>query len=618
MAATFVGAPSVLQAQWSASERDQLAQQMDDAAANVDPDKFPGLDEASQNVSASMAKAEEFLVRQTDAENAAAWLQYLDFGPLRDILGTEDSAVAAAREAIDMRYRLVGTTPGLELTVLRNLRSDLEQLIEAVRLRDPDRAKDLVAKQMTAIAEKIREMDDSPSADDVSTLGAVIGLLKSSGQADDVVQSVRNRFGRPNMAVLVGESTVQSLVNRAVDQTRPVRDCILGTRIVGNASLNGFVTADLVPALGEFQIQVALTGCVSSINTGYNGPVVLRTSGVGSVYVSRVLHIRESGVAADPAMVQASLRTNIDAIEHRMRLVRRIARKKAAEQKPGADRIAVEKLRTQVGAQFVKETDQASAITAPDVLAKVRPILKRLSLDEPTRTLGSTDQELFIDSTLRRSDQLASVVSRPFISNAFDAAVQIHESAIDNAVMPMLAGRTLREGELAGFVENTGLKIDPKPVAATEDESAEDDDEEPFEITFARLRPVIFEARDQTLRVGVRGTRFAQGSRELKRTMEITAVYEPARTEDGTMLLLRKDDVEVTFPGSGNRLSVSQAGLKRTIQNKFAKVFPEVLLDRTLTVPATVEMEALRGRSYRPEVIDAKDGWLSIGVAAIN
>ncbi|TWU58767.1 hypothetical protein Poly51_15470 [Rubripirellula tenax] len=624
---TSLSLPSVALAQWSASDRERLASQIDSASKHLDSSRFPSFDESRGTALNSLNAAESFFTRQTDASNAAAWLDYLDLGPLRDAITADESETDVARRAIDLRYRLVGTSPGLELSRLTTLRRDLERLIEAVRLRDPQRAETLVARQMEALAEKIREMGDHPSAEDVSSLNAVVGLLIASEQAGDFVAALGNQFNRPNLAVLVSESMVQSAINRGVNQSRPVRDCILGTRIVGSASLNGMITADVLPSIGDVRVQVALAGCVTNKNTGYNGPVVLRTSGVGSVNVSRMLHISEAGIRADNAFVQASLSTNIDAIEHRMRLVRRIASKKAAEQKPKADRIAVEKLRTQVGSQFVEQTDTATAVAPPDVLANVRPVLTRMSLDEPARLWGSTDQMIFIDATLRRTDQLASVTTRPLITQAFDAAVQIHESAIDNAMTPLLAGRTLREGDFEEIIADAGLPVQASKTAdtgrsvlesSTDDDSGEEDDETPFEIDFARLRPIIFEARDQTIRVGVRGTRFATGTRELKQAMEITAVYEPARTQDGRMLLLRKDTVDVSFPGPSKRLTMSQAGLKRTIQKKFAEVFPEVLLDQSFTVPMTSKLESLRGRVFRPESVDAQNGWLSVGVAAVN
>ncbi len=614
--------------QWTPSDRERLAAQLETAAANLDSSRFPTVPQSSADVIESMNDAEAFFARQADPSIGAGWVAYLKLAPLRDLIESDASATDVARQAIDLRFRLIGTAPGLELSRLVKLRHDLERLIESVRLRDAERAETLVARQMESLAEKVRQMGESPSAEEVSTIGAVIGLLDSADQAPDLVQSFRNQFGRANLVLLIDESMVQSAINRGVHQSRPVSDCILGTRIIGNATLNGTITADLVPSIGEVRIQVALTGCVSSRNVGYNGPVILRTSAIGNVNVSRVLHIRETGITADNAYVQASLSTNIDSIEHRLRLVRRIARKKAAQQKPNADRIALEKLRSQVGTQFVEQTDSATSVTPPDVMANVRPVLTRLSLEESPRTLGSTDQQIYIDSAFRRRDQLASVVTRPAMLASYDAAAQIHESFVDNAMSPVLAGRTMREGDVEKWIAQTGLEIpkrheslnEPLPILDEVDLTTidEEDEQEPFEIDFARLRPIIFEARDQVVRVGVRGTRFAQGRRELKQAMEISAVYEPARAPDGQVLLLRNGEVDVSFPGPGKRLTVTQVGLKRTIQKKFDNVFPAVLLDQTFTVPVTSKLESLRGQRFRPSSVQADNGWLSVGISQLN
>lgn len=600
-------------AQWAASDRQAVADQMIAAAENLDASRFPELKSSTEAVQVGLAKVRKFFTDATDAENQQQWLDYLDVDPLTMAIESGESMAEIGREAIELRTRLVGTAPGLELSVLRALRDDLAKLIEAVRLRDGERAKEQIATQLQSLAERVVEMDESPSAEDVSVLTAVVGLLDGSNQSPELVDSLQARFNRPNLTILVGESAIQSAINRGLSQSRDVRDCILGSRIVGTATLSGGVTADLLPSIGEVRLNVNLRGNVATRNSVYNGPVVLQTRGSGQVFASRVLHVTETSVYAEPAVVQASLTNQITSIQHPLRLVRRIAKKRAAEQKPKADRIAVDKLRSQVSGQFADETDRATAITPPQVLQKVSPVLKRLSLDEPTRTLGSTDDRVFIDATMRRGDQLSAIVSRPDVIQPFAVAIQLHESLIDNILAPVLAGRTLREGDVGGLMATAGL---PPEVTndATSDEGEDEDDEPPFEIDFARVRPIIFEARDQTLRVGVRGTRFASGRRELKRSLEISALYRPGFTDDGKAILIRQDDVDVSFSGSSGRLTVSQAGLKVTIQKKFADVFPEVLLDRTVTIPMTAEIESLRGRTYRATSIDAASGWLTVGV----
>lgn len=598
----------ISEGQLSDMDREQIAGQISSAARSLDPALFPDLAASQAVVLDRVTRARQFFDLKTSPENRDAWLLFLDLDPLVEKIESGEPAPVVGREAIALRHRLIGTAPGLELTVLRSLRDAVEQLIEAVRFRDREKSAQSLAKQLESLAERIRTLDANPSAEDFAVVSTMLGVLESSGQAKTTVQSLRSLFGRPNLVFLVSESMVQSAVNRDVNQSRPVRDCILGTRIVGDATLTGTITAHLLPAIGAARVNVTLAGQVYSKNVGYNGPVRLRTIGHGEVEFWRSLTVNESGITLDPAQSRASLRTRITSIEHKLGLVRKIARKRAAQQKPQVDRIAAERMRMQVGNQFASQMNEASSIKPPDPLEKVRPLLKRLSLVEPTRIWSSNEQAICIDTTFRRGDQMSSVVSRPAIMDAYDVAIQIHESAVDNGFTPVLAGRTLKESQIQNLLGKAG-----RPIESQLDADGDEKPEPPFEIDFARLRPIVFEARQNLLRVGVRGTRFAQGSRELKQSMEISAAYEPASTEQGTAILLRKGDVDVSFPGR-KRLSVSQAGLKRTIQKKFSKVFPSVLLDRPIEIAADAKIKAVRGRVFRPRLVDARDGWLTIAI----
>ncbi|WP_146513908.1 hypothetical protein [Rubripirellula amarantea] len=622
--------------QWAESDREQLAVYFEEAADRLEDERLPSASAGRQAFLRDLAAAETFLKNNTSVQNYQRWMQYLDVEPLVSAL-EEPKALTSSRgsrligrEAVDLRYRLIGVAPGLELTVLKQLRDSTESLIDAMRFRDGEASVRAISKQLESFADEVREMESNPSADDVAKLGQMMALLGSANQTPDLVSAVKSRFRSPNIGIIVSEQVVQSAINRGVNECRPVRDCILGTSIVGNATLGGVVTADVLPAVGSARVQVALNATVTSRNVGYNGPVKLHTVGTGQVAVTRMLHISELGVQAEPAISQASLQTQIVSIDAKLRLIRRIAKKKAAEQKPAAERIATEKLRQQVGSQFAQQTDEASSISPPDFMGKLRPYLDRLDLQEPTRLIGSTDQSIYVDATLARDDQLSapamfsSLATRPTIGQYYDVALQIHETAIDNVISPVLAGRTMTESEL-----NRLLGRQPEPSSANvivsdteqEDEAEnegnendEEDDDEPFEIDFARLRPVIFEARNQRVKLGIRGTRFSSGDRELKQAMEITTTYIPVQLSDGTSMLLRDGEVDVDFPGRRKTLSVSQTGVKTTIQKKFADVFPETLLHRDLQVPPTVKLQAIAGRSFRPKSIDARDGWFTVTV----
>lgn len=606
-----LAAPEMVSGNLSDSERARLADQIESAVQSLDPSLLPQLDDAKQEVVGHIEQAKDFFSRTTSQQNNDAWMAYLDLDPLLESIQSDESAGAIGREALALRYRLVGTYPGLEMKVLRDLRASVEKLVASIRFRDPQRSIETLSKQLDSLADRVRQLDPRPSSNDSAAISAMIDILNTSGQASEVVNSLRNTFSRPNAAVLVGEQLVQTAIGQSINQNQPVNDCILGTRIVGTANLSGAVTANLMPSMGAAQIQVALSGTINSSNNGYNGPVRVRTSGVASVYATRTLRVNEAGVTWDPVHVDGNLQTRILSIHPKnrfgRRLVKKIARKRAAQQKPQADCIANAKLRRRLRQQFTDQTDEQTNLEVPDFMRDVRPMLKRLALVEPSRYWSSSADSVLVDATMRRPDQISTVVSRPAVNGAFAAAVQIHESAVNNAATPVLAGRTVSEGQLDKLLEATGRE----PAADEADQDA--DDGPPFEISFARLRPIIFEAREQTIRLGIRGTRFSQGSRELNRAMEITATYHAGTLPDGTVVLMRSGDVGVDFPGR-KRLTVAQAGLKATIQKKFSAIFPETLLDQPLEVPATVQLDALRGKVFRPSLVDAKNGWLTIAV----
>ena len=616
---TPVHAPTVQASYVAGLDSKSIANSILDAASNFDAKLIPDDMASKRQFVQRASELTEFLQRATSASNQKRWLDYLDMEPLIELIESDGSASKMGREAIALQQRLVGTAPGLELSKVRALRVAVNQLIPAIRFRDKDRTTKAFEKQFKSVAEKLEEMESIPSVDDTATASLVLDLLSETNQKVYARDHIRGSFSHPNISLWISEGVVQTALTRPVNETTPVRDCILGTTINGTATTNGVVTANLIPIHGAIGVNVALSGSICSQNRGYRKPVTLQTTGYGNVFASRNIYASEAGIWMDPTYVDASLRTQINSIQHRLRIVRRIAKKKAAQQKPKADAIGLQKLRRKLNDQFTQQTNAASNVVIPDFMAKVRPMLLRLDLPEPTRAIGSTSQAIYLQSTIQRSDQLAAPIPAPPIVSGYDAAIQVHESAINNSIGYLLAGRTIKQTQIdslmaqAGANENaaTGSSVLVQDSDPNEDDKKEAKSEEPFEIDFATSRPIIFEARDGKVRIGVRGTRFAQGKRALKRSLEITASYSPARTADGAVMLVRDGDVDIDFPGK-RKLSIAQAGMKAPIKKNFANVFPETLMHQPITVPMTVKSDAFRGRVYRPRNVTAENGWFTV------
>lgn len=586
------------------------------SASQLDPNQIADLKTTRSDFLAAAENLRLHLTRTASDENSKAWIKYLEINPVLEGIESDASDTDLALMSIRVSQKATGIHPGLEVPAVTRLRSAADSYSNALRFYRKENTTKALSIQLDRFAQQWAELDSDPGPDEIATLRLLLDLLQRTGQDVELVDRTRDRFSSANLHITVGDTLIQRSVNRNVNQCSPVRDCILGTRIVGNALLTGHVTATLRPSIGSIRLQIALDGSIDTVNRGYNGPVQLRTSGNGQVYATRMVQIRESGVSMEPVVTTGSLTTRIDAIEHPLRLVRRIAKKKAAEQKPRADKIGHQKFIARVTTAFTEETDGALAQPMPDLMGQAQAYLQRLDFTEPARTIGSTDRSIFLHATVRKNNQLAAPIPPPPIRVDNDATIQIHESMVDNTIGTLLAGRTMTRTELQQLAQKAKPK-NAESAAATADAVGEqqDEEEQEFEIDFDRSRPIIFEARDGKLRVGIRGTRFAQGPRELRRPLEIVAVYQPITSDSGEVVLDRVDEVQINFPGT-KRLSVSQAGLRGSIKQGFADAFPQKLMDKPWIVPADAKASALRGQNFRPRYFDASDGWLSLGVSS--
>ncbi len=605
--------------QLAAEQREALAENIQQAKQQLDASKLPELNASQAQVLENFEALQQYLRQNTSEENRQAWLDYLNAEPLLEAIRQDAPPAQQGRLARDLQFRMTRNFAGLDMRSMRRLRRSLRQLQSAVRFRRPERTIEQLQQQLDRLAQRVREMDDVPSADDAAAVSVVLELLEAAGQEEAMAPIVRSRFSHPNIRLMIGEGLVQQFASRPINRTQPVNDCILGTRIRGQATLHGAVQAQLIPSYDTIRIQLSMHGNFAARNVGYNGPVTVNTVANGNVSATRTLLVSEQGISLEPTYAQANLNSNITNINHHLKLVRKIAARRAAEQKPKAEQISVRKLQQQVGSEFDRETSQYAGRSLDLPLEDLERVFGRLDVSVPSRQLYASEEFIYVDMRQAEEDQVLALNAPPGLTPDMFIGAQFHESAIDNVASRVLAGRTMTRKQLESLLGNLQPKdgaTRPEPFivpAASEDAAGDaadvpEDADEPFEIDFASFRPLIFEARDDTVRVGVRGTRFSQGGRELDRAVEITAVYRPTYFQD-KIYLLRQGDVEVNYPGRG-RLSVSQVAIRRNIQIAFRDAFPKAILNRPVKIPRQQSSDML----VYPRSITARDGWLSVGL----
>lgn len=625
----------ISQARVAADETTQWLQLIEQSKSELDASRLPSLEQTEADVMASMRTADAFFHRVTDSSNYNAWMRFLDFNPLQSAIEGNESIAKRGNAAVELSQRLSGPEEGLELSRLVALRETLDRYLAALRYGNPKRGLAVIERQLETLAtillpdEVQEEQSESASrslaelsSEEIAQIESIVETLAAANQASGLVSRIIGRYSSPNLRAFVDGRVISDAITRPVDNPERVNDCLLGTRIIGDARVVGNVTGSLLPSEGDVRLLIRLDGQFSTSTKGYNGPVTLQSSGIGRVYAARQLVITEKRIFAGEPIATASLSTQINQINHPLKLVRKIASKKAAEMKPQAEAISRLKLQNRVLESFRQQTDEASTRTFPDLDAKISPWLRRLDLPAPTRTIGSTTDAVHVRATMRRRYGLSAPGEAPSLSmirnatstgtypGGYSAAVQVHESILNNTVVNLLAGDTFTPEKLRELTASFGIPSDSSD-ASLEATATDEEQPESFEVDFSGFRPVYFEARDHALRIGLRGDRFAQGDRELDRRLEVSAVYRPAITADGGMILVRDEEIDLKFPG-GRRLTLAQTAIKANIEEGFDKLFPMTLLHREWTLPSTLQLPTLAGRAVKIIGVDAQDGWLTI------
>jgi hypothetical protein len=395
-----------------------------------------------------------------------------------------------------------------------------------------------------------------------------------------------------------------------VAQPSPVNENILGTQIFGNACLNGNVNVSLLPMRAGIGLQLDLNACMTSQSRGYNRGVVLNTSSTSPILASKQVFVSESGIASSAPYVATQLTSTINSIEHRSRLVRRIASRKASKTKPQADAIAESRLQNKVGTQFSEQVDQQVAQLQPQFASlrntKLPVELRRVGFQMPNIQVESTESEIQCGVVQRASFELAAPRPCPFSRPAASVVAQLHESAINNSLATIMSGRTIRNSDLGDLVKQLTGRI-PKEL----------DDEiegEAWSVTFNTTAPVRVELDDDNVRLTLRIIRATRQRQTLSDPLSITVTYAPSF--DNRQLKLKRVG-EVTVTSDRQTRSTGGTALRAFIKKKVDDAFKDELtrdVDLQQFVATRFPRASSLGIQWNRLSYKMDEGWLQIAL----
>ena len=533
-------------------------------------------------------------------DSAQGWRDYLDWSQLKEELAKPDGPDLAQLEKTF--GRLSAGHEGLRLVCFATLRDSIRSYVGVVRGIDAENVKDRFGKVIEALAESLESHAKAPNSEDAVMITAYLRWLSDARQTPDLIQTIRSTSLERNFYANVSAELLNAAMGRDVDETAPVRDVILGTRIYGTGRTAGRVAVELLPSEDRAKVQIVMNGTNVSDTVGYNGPVVIYANGTTELATRKQILIDSERLWTLPAQANAITHSHIRSICARngMRMIENIAWKRAGKQRCQAEAIAARHAKRQASARF---DDEVNALVGPandDIQKKLRGPLVERGL-YPAELQYSTDKSFLRLSMLQAGTLDLGASTRPPETAAdADLRVQIHESTINNFTSGALAGMLLREHRVQEAVRDLLGKL-PKELESEEDSL-------PWGIAFQPARPIWVAFGDSQFTLSIRGRSFYEGDTRHP-GMDVTVTYRIVGQGESAKAV-RQGEVEIFPPGfdpeGDKQLTAQETAIRRILQRRLGRLFEEEIVPEGLVLPE----QWSRAGTLKLVQWEARDGWL--------
>jgi hypothetical protein len=559
------------------------------AKSQIVADKFPKPDVALADLKAKLERLSRFI--DPNSENGKSWMRFLRWTELQAEL---EAAQPNINKLVELEMDMRQNYKGLELPEFANVRNSLNHYIRAVRYgRDPERTTKVIERQLDRLGERLQEAAAGSDIDREHEIGQIIDFLHDANQASELVAVSVSKFAKPNVRVLASDAFLKKRLGRPVSETSPVNEVILGTQIYGDSWVNGGVVPSLIANPHSANVRLLMNAHFSSNNVGTNRGVTICSQGSAEVCAAESLQLSESGlVLSGDTVSDANLNTTITGIEHRLKIVEKLAKKQVDKKQDLANAIGEQRLENRLRNQFHEQLGQQIA-KANETLNRNFPVLKRVGLQKPARKSWTSNNFLALLWKSQDVAQLAATSSCPLPVPNHGVTIQVHQSAIYNAADTVMAGRRIRSTELDEVALQFGDKI---PAHG-----------EPWSITMADYHPIEVSFDDEIITFAIHTERSEKGDQSLDDEAKVIAKYKVEK-QYGGIQLVRQGDVDVEFAGKADR-GTRATILRSFLKNKFGKIFRENLFDRAVRLEEQLP-DDVPDLTIDTVVVD--DGWLQV------
>ena len=549
--------------------------------------------------------------------NGATWIAYLHLADLQkpdvsvDVLNqvsrnlTLSDAMDAGQKAFASKRQL----QQLKMAVDKSIR-------RSAYANEAEAAQGELQYQVHLLIHSLLKYEHDQLGEDAENARVAWRTLRSDfpAAAAALRSVVNDNYFNHNLHFVVSEDLLSRLISDYRTESGCIAECIMGAWVTGSQNTNVDLRADIKPSYDRAMFDLNVAGNVRSSTVAQKSPATIWSQGNNYFWMNKSVqfdgrHITSTaaGFSVDTNSRITGLATKYDGIPIIRGIVRGIANQKIAESKPQSEALTAQKIRDAALPKFESETNTQFS-TGNDTLNRMFASLERKDVSPDSLSARSSNTHMALSSRTIGTSRLGGSLQPPSALIATGAAVQLHESALNNAIDALgLQGRTILEKDLATELEvalsdlfqrdiKLTKKDDPQPAPA------EGEPEPPTSFVFSTSDPIRVHFNNNQITLVMRAGVLQEGKDPIPEQIITIPI---AMSLQGGKVILDPGTIGVASKEETDRLK------QITRANQIRRILARRLVRREMN--STIDLQAAGDKTLPVTVsmIQLIDGWLS-------
>ena|GEM_PF-1765188 len=543
------------------------------------------------------------LPREFDRDTANDWAETLRLAELRGVLGTQ-TPDPAVLEAVQRVFH--SDKEGILWTTFEGLRTALRGYQTAALLLREENYESRLNHVCDNLVQYIEAYNEGNNPLYFVTLSDAVVWLDDISliepRAARLAELTRIATAGVNVRLQIGSGFVAAGFKQDIEEDLDINETILGTRVTGSGTLSGVTSAELVSSPNRAVIKVLADASMESHTDGSQRMVTLKNHTTGNLRGEKQILFSAEGISTMPASTRANLDARVSDINiNAGRLVQRVARGQIDSRRADSQAEAARRAERRMNEQMNERVDSNIA-ELNEKYQKIRDILNKTGLFPRIWNLSSTPERIDWSILLGNRHQPSAPVPAPIIESTNGLAVQVHQSAFNNMLAIVLAGRSIDEEK---FSERIGEFFEETPAFLERNA-----DVTPAKVSFGAGAPVDVLFVDNKIRVVAR-LNDIQVMDNTSRSFRISVEYQiKMENQDGRNVIILEQTEAEAFPighQPGATLSATQMVIRTYLLRRL-----EALPKRHEAEPVNLQGEWEGKGQLIPLFAAAEKGWLTL------